>query len=96
MIIRKIRGLDSGSTIWKKNRKSFDPSSWAASRNSLGTLFSKNERAMMRFHTPTAPGRTTDQMVSNMPRSRTTRYFAMRPPSMNIVITKSSMKNLRA
>jgi hypothetical protein len=36
-------------------------------------LFSKNARAMMRFHTPMAPGRTTAHMELSIPRSRTTR-----------------------
>ena len=56
---------------------------------------SKKDLAMIRFHTPTAPGRTTAQTVSSMPRSRTTRYLVMSPPSKNMVITNRSIRIFR-
>ena len=90
-----MSGLDSGIAIPKKKRKSDAPSSCAASRSSGERFCWRNVRAMIRFHTPTAPGSTTAHRVLSMPSSFTTRYRAIMPPSKNIVITNRIMNRLR-
>jgi hypothetical protein len=72
----------------KKNRKSLAPSTCAASRISSGRLDSKNALAMTTFQTATAPGRIMAPTVSRRPRSPTTRYLGMMPPSKKSVTTR--------
>ena len=60
---RQINEEDSGSTILKKNPRSLHPSMLAAARSSGGMLDSKKDRQMMRFHTDTAVGSVTAQIV---------------------------------
>ena len=55
--------LDSGTAIWKKKRKSLQPSICAASSRSLGSVLSKNERHTIRLYTDTAAGSTSAQAV---------------------------------
>ena len=60
--------LASGRAIWKKKRKSLQPSMCAASSSSPGMLDSKNVRAIIMFQTLSAPGKIMAQRLPLRPR----------------------------
>src|SRR5699024_3768482 len=87
-------GVDNGNTIVVNNLKFEHPSIFAASSNSVGIVLWKKTRAIIIFQIAAAVGKTIAQIVSIKPKSLTTKYVGIKPPSKNIVNTNIPVKQV--